>query len=278
MRTPLPNMRISHFLLSFLLTCAILPPLSSPHPNDESCLTHLHQSFTNTINLHNWNKTTFTNPCSDLTFNLAGITCNNNRVYKLSLQNLNLAGPISPFISNCTNLQSLDLSNNSLTGHIPIELQLLQNLAILNLSSNLLSGTIPPPLSMCTYLNVIDLHNNAITGPIPPQLGMLARLSVFDVSGNKLSGMIPSSIGNRSGNLPKFNVSSFVGNKDLYGYPLGGMRSKGLSVLVIVAIGLGSGLVSLVLSFTVVCVWLRSVEKKRDGEHDGKITHMMPEY
>ena len=157
-------------------------------------------------NLMNWTKPSFQNPCSGFLSSLAGATCNNGRIYKLSLPNLALRGSISPYISNCTNLQALDISNNSLTGPIPIELQYLVNLAVLNLSSNRLSATIPPSLAMCAYLNVIDLHDNTLTGTIPPQLGSLARLSVFDVSNNKLSGPIPASLGNRTGNLPRFNA------------------------------------------------------------------------
>lgn len=278
MRTGHPDMRISKLLLFFMLTCTFLPP-SSPDPNDESCLTHLFESFDDpNKNLHNWTKPTFSNPCSDFNSNLAGATCNNGRIYKLSLQNLDLRGSISPFISNCTNLQSLDLSNNSIAGPIPVELQYLVNLAVLNLSSNRLSSAIPPSLAMCAYLNVIDLHDNTLTGTIPPQLGSLVRLSVFDVSNNKLYGPIPASLGNRTGNLQAFNASSYAGNKDLYGYPLGPMKSKGLSVVTIVGIGLVSGLLSLVLSFTVVCIWLRSKEQKRAGEEEGKIPQLMPDY
>ncbi|KAI3808504.1 hypothetical protein L1987_24455 [Smallanthus sonchifolius] len=124
---------------------------------------------------------------------------------------------------------------------------------------------------MCAYLNVIDLHDNALTGSIPPQLGSLVRLSVFDVSNNKLSGVIPAS-------LAGFNAGSYSGNEDLYGYPLGPVESEGLSVVEIVGIGLGSGLVSLVLSYTVVCVWLRVTDRKMDDEEDGKISQLMPEY
>ena len=124
---------------------------------------------------------------------------------------------------------------------------------------------------------MIDLHDNQLSGLIPQQLGLLARLSVFDVSNNKLSGPIPSSLGNRSGNLPRFNASSYEGNKDLYGYPLPPMRSKGLSVLAIVGIGLGSGLLSLVLSFTAVCVWLKISEQKMAAE-EGKISQLMSDY
>lgn len=99
---------------------------------------------------------------------------------------------------------------------------------------------------------------------------------MFDVANNKLSGPIPASLGNRTGNLPRFNVSSYYGNKDLYGYPLPPMKSKGLSVVAIVGIGLGSGLLSLALSFTAVCVWLRATEQKTAAEQEGKI--VLPDY
>ncbi|KAL4590151.1 hypothetical protein LXL04_003072 [Taraxacum kok-saghyz] len=62
------------------------------------------------------------------------------------------------------------------------------------------------------------------------------------------------------------NASSYLGNKDLHGYLLGPMKSKGLSLVAIVGIGLGSGL----LSFTVVCVWLRVTEQKMAAEQEGK--------
>ncbi|CAN0864958.1 Receptor-like protein 44 [Linum grandiflorum] len=267
----------------FIILCLILlctsQNLTTSHPNDEACLTNLKQSLKDPANsLNNWTNPNFQNPCSGFTSYLPGATCNNGRIYKLSLTNLALQGSISPFLSNCTNLQSLDLSSNSISGSIPTDLQYLVNLAVLNLSANELSGEIPPQIAMCAYLNVIDLHQNQLTGQIPQQLGLLVRLSSFDVSGNRLSGAIPASLGNRSGNLPRFNGSSFRGNKDLYGYPLPPMKAKGLSVLAIVGIGLGSGLASLVLSFAGVCVWLKISEHKMAVEEGNKISQLMPEY
>ncbi|KAK8517447.1 hypothetical protein V6N13_127625 [Hibiscus sabdariffa] len=265
-------------LLLLLLTCAAALPSASSDPDDEACLTQLSQSLRDPLkNLQNWTKSTFANPCSGFTSYLPGATCNNGRIYKLSLTNLSLQGSISPFLSNCTNLQSLDLSSNSISGPIPQDFQYLVNLAVLNLSANRLQGEIPPQITFCAYLNVIDLHDNLLTGQIPQQLGLLARLSAFDVSSNKLSGPIPTSLGNRSGTLPKLNATSFEGNKDLYGYPLPPMKSKGLSVLVIVGIGLGSGLASLVLSFTGVCIWLKITEEKMAAE-EGKVSQIMPDY
>ncbi|CAI0430576.1 unnamed protein product [Linum tenue] len=269
-------MKLKPSLLLLLLTCTALS--SKSHPNDETCLTSLKQSLKDPTNsLQNWTKPNFANPCSGFTSYLPGATCNNGRIYKLSLTNLALQGSISPFLSNCTNLQSLDLSSNSISGPLPTDLQYLVNLAVLNLSANSLEGEIPQQIAMCAYLNVIDLHENLLTGLIPQQLGLLVRLSAFDVSNNKLSGPIPASLGNRSANLPRFNATSFQGNKDLYGYPLPPMKSKSLSVLAIVGIGLGSGLASLVLSFAGVCIWLKISEQKMALE-EGKITQLMPEY
>ncbi|CAH8351400.1 unnamed protein product [Eruca vesicaria subsp. sativa] len=265
-------------ILISLLTFETSRRLASGDSNDEACLTNLHQTLEDpSNNLHNWTKPFFSNPCPGFESNLHGVTCNNGRVYKLTLTNLSLRGTISPFISNCTNLQSLDLSSNAVSGEIPPQIQSLSNLAVLNLSSNRLSGEISPNLARCSFLNVIDLHRNGLSGSIPQQLGTLARLSAFDVSDNKLSGQIPGNLAMRNGNSPRFNASSFEGNKKLYGYPLEEMKSKGLSVMAIVGIGLGSGVASLVISFTGVCVWLKVTEKKME-EEEGKISHSMPDY
>ncbi|KAK7307701.1 hypothetical protein VNO77_40995 [Canavalia gladiata] len=265
-------------LVSWVITGSALIGVCLSDPSDEACLTHLRKSLEDPNKmLRNWKEENFARPCNDSTSNLQGAICNNGRIYKLSLNNLSLGGTISPFLANCTNLQALDLSSNFLTGPIPPDLQSLVNLAVLNLSSNRLQGQIPPQLTLCAYLNIIDLHDNMLTGPIPQQLGLLVRLSAFDVSNNRLSGPIPPSLSNRTGNLPRFNATSFQGNKDLYGYPLPPLRSKGLSVLAIVGIGLGSGLASLVLSFTGVCIWLKITERKMALE-EGKISHLMPDY
>ncbi|OIV94678.1 hypothetical protein TanjilG_25902 [Lupinus angustifolius] len=264
-------------ILVSLLRIATIPSCLSD-PSDESCLTHLSKSLQDpSKKLEDWTQNNFATPCKDSTTNLKGVTCNNGRIFRLSLNNLSLKGTISPFLSNCTNLQTLDLSSNSLTGPIPPDLQSLLNLAVLNLSSNQLEGEIPPQLTSCAYLNIIDLHNNQLTGTIPQQLGLLYRLSAFDVSNNRLSGPIPASLVNRTGTLIRFNSTSFLGNKDLYGYPLPPLKSKGLSVLAIVGIGLGSGLASLVISFSGVCIWLKVSERKMALE-DGKVSHHMPDY
>ncbi|KAL9245855.1 hypothetical protein vseg_019457 [Gypsophila vaccaria] len=265
--------------LIFLLTL-IQPQPGTPDPNDEACLTQLHSGFLNPTTLQNWTRPFFSNPCyNGFDSHMAGITCNNGRVYRISLPSSGLRGSLSPFISKCSNLQTLDLSANSLNGDIPAMLKDLANLAVLRLANNRFSSVIPPNLYLCAYLNVLDLHDNLLVGPIPAQLGLLARLSVLDVSYNRLSGMIPPSLGNRSGNLPRFNASVFEGNKGLFGYPLGPERRPvGLTTMAIVGIGLGSGLLSLVVSFGVVCVWLKVSEHKSAAAQEAKISQLMPDY
>ncbi|KAM3009161.1 hypothetical protein FF2_033199 [Malus domestica] len=77
-----------------------------------------------TKSLQNWTKSTFANPCSGLTSYLQGATCNNGRIYKLFLTNLSFHDSITPFLANCTNLQTYDLSSNFLAGPIPQQLDL----------------------------------------------------------------------------------------------------------------------------------------------------------
>ncbi|KAI5084844.1 hypothetical protein GOP47_0001015 [Adiantum capillus-veneris] len=149
-----------------------------------------------------------------------GVGCNNNRVYSITLNASNLAGTISPSLANCTLLETLDISLNHLEGPIPPNIGNLSYLVSMNLSKNHPDGNIPVELSMCVYLNAIDLHANQFSGPIPGQIGLLQRLKFFDVSNNKLFGAISPTLSNTSTGGPRFKMSSFKGNSDLYGYPL----------------------------------------------------------
>ncbi|KAF3790589.1 hypothetical protein EJ110_NYTH13995 [Nymphaea thermarum] len=71
----------------------------------------------------------------------------NDLIYKLSLVGLSLRGALSPFLSNCSNLQTLDLSYNHLTARSPAP-----SLPSSNPLSTSPSSTYPPIASPALYL------------------------------------------------------------------------------------------------------------------------------
>lgn len=247
--------------------------------NDIVCLQGLKSQLKSTDGtlFSNWTGSNF--PCnSSSPSSYRGIECSNSRVQTIQLPGLGLTGSLSPNLSACANLLKLDLSENSLTGSLPLQLGLLGNIVTMNLSYNSLSGAIPQELENCTYLSVIDLAHNQLSGAIPEGLASLQKLQTFDVSYNNLNGAVPTGLANTSNGAPRFNSSSFEGNSGLYGYPLPAANNvHGLSVAAIVGLGFGSGLLSLILSFTAVCLWLR-VTEQRNAAEEGKISQLMPDY
>lgn len=266
---------MNHVLMTFIFMLLVQVGVLA---DDSSCLSALHASILVPSGLSSvWNSSLLASPCNTPSSSqLRGIGCNNNRVFSITLNSSQLSGTIPASITDCSYLQSFDLSSNQLSQSLPNNIGNLTYLTYFNVSNNLLSGSIPVQLSACIYLNFLDLHSNQLSGPIPGQIGLLQRLKYFDVSNNQLSGQIPTSLSNTTTGAPRFNISSFVGNKDLYGYPLPPPTSHSLSVLAIVGIGLGSGLLSLIVSFTAVCIWLR-VSEQGFAAQEGKIWQLMSE-
>lgn len=228
----------------------------------------------------NWTDAAFPcNPTQDgqkATF--SGVSCGSmGRVVSLVLSNKGLTGSISPNLSLCKNLQILDLSQNSFSGELPSGLGQLSYLMTLNVSHNQIEGPIPSEIANCSYLHELDLEHNRFSGELPGGLAQLQKLQTFDVSHNNLEGPIPTLLANTSDGRPRFNASSFEGNSGLYGFPLPYPKSHSLSILAIVGIGLGSGFLSLIVSFTAVCIWLRVTEQRLAAE-EGKISQLVPEY
>eukprot|EP00249_Psilotum_nudum_P007583 c20676_g1_i1 orf=339-3476(+) len=141
-------------------------------------------------------------------------------VVNLSLSNMGLWGPISPWLSNLTGLEVLNLSGNYFHGSIPPELLSLtalqvfdvsvnnltgpisflahlQSLKFVNVSSNFLTGRLPP-FDLLTSLEELDASNNSLQGPINFDICQHANNNVvaLDFSRNNFTGGIQSSIAN----------------------------------------------------------------------------------
>ena len=143
----------------------------------------------------NWNKKINwlinCDPCSGW----YGISCSNNRVIKIELQNNNLRGVISNKLSDLSELAILEMSDNSIRGTIPSSLSVLQKLTKLSLGHNLLSGQIPEELGFIRSLSYIYLRTNFLTGSIPNSFSNLINLGELYLDNNKLSGELPSGLG-----------------------------------------------------------------------------------
>lgn len=165
-----------------------------------------------------------TNWCSDRPVSeWYGITCWDNRVKMLDLQENNLSGVIPKSISILDQLISLNLTSNGLSGEIPAAIGKLNELGFLSLSANRLSGSIAPVTDNLTGLTTLWLGDNSFkgeipssiynlknleslvlsdcyfSGEIPEQIGTLTNLKTLDLGRNNLSGTIPESLMNLTG-------------------------------------------------------------------------------
>ncbi|XP_030447591.1 inactive leucine-rich repeat receptor-like serine/threonine-protein kinase At1g60630 [Syzygium oleosum] len=150
----------------------------------------------------------------NLTGALDGKTLNRlDQLRVLSLKDNSISGDV-PDLSGLVNLKSLYLNGNALSGGFPSSLTGLHRLKVLVLAGNRISGEIPVSVLNLRRLYVFYLQDNGFTGRIPPL--NQTSLRFLNVSNNRLSGEIPATPA-----LSRFNASSFSGNVDLCGSPLG---------------------------------------------------------
>ncbi|VAH02954.1 unnamed protein product [Triticum turgidum subsp. durum] len=95
-----------------------------------------------------------------------GVTCSVGRIDSLQLQNMGLAGTLSPAIGKLRRLRNLLLHHNSISGPIPDAIGGLPLLRHLSLSNNQLNGTIPDSLINSSSLFVMDLSFNNLSGTV----------------------------------------------------------------------------------------------------------------
>ncbi|XP_031248204.1 probable leucine-rich repeat receptor-like protein kinase At1g68400 [Pistacia vera] len=213
------------FTLSFLaLHFFLLEAVTNP---DLKPLLDFKASSDKAGQLTTWNGTS--EPCGGWT----GVSCLQNRVSRLVLENLELSGSFEsltsltklrvlslknnrftgsvPDLSNFTALKLLFLSHNDFSGEFPASVQSLFRLYRLDLSYNNFTGQIPSTVNRLTHLLTLRLEENGFSGQIT---GLnLQNLQDLNVSGNNLSGKIPAS-------LSSFPLSSFTQNAALCGSPL----------------------------------------------------------
>ncbi|KAG6631010.1 hypothetical protein CIPAW_13G060800 [Carya illinoinensis] len=118
-----------------------------------------------------------------------------SKLFKLSLRNCNLQGPI-PDLSRIPNLYYLDLSSNQLNGSIPPG-RFCANITTINLSNNNITGTVPANFSGLPKIQRLSLSNNSLSGSIPStiwQNRILHKLETLmvDLQNNKLSSITGS--------------------------------------------------------------------------------------
>ena len=128
------------------------------------------------------------------------------RVARLNLPEMGLAGTIPPELGSLSNLTDLYLGGNQLTGTIPHELGSLSRLTVLSLWGNELTGAIPPELGSLSNLTILSLSRNELTGAIPPELGSLSNLTRLWLQNNQLTGAIPPELGDLT-NLTRLSLS-----------------------------------------------------------------------
>ncbi|KAL5780200.1 hypothetical protein ACOSQ2_010937 [Xanthoceras sorbifolium] len=163
-----------------------------------------------------------------------GVICYEQRVVRLVLENLDLAGIFAPnSLTNLDQLRVLSLQNNSLNGPIP-DLSRLVNLKTLFLDHNFFTGILPLSIRSLHRLKTLDLSYNNLTGPIPKWLASLDRLYSLRLDVNRFNGSIPPlnqsslrtfnvSVNNLTGAIPvtpslsRFDISSFLFNPGLCG-------------------------------------------------------------
>ncbi|XP_021753364.1 probable leucine-rich repeat receptor-like protein kinase At1g68400 [Chenopodium quinoa] len=215
-----------HSTLLLLLFTTLYHTTAITHPDIQPLLSF--KSSADVSNSLSWNTTA--TPCS-----WHGVSCLQNRVSKLVLEDLNLTGTFPTSLLSLTHLRVLSLKHNHFSGELPPDFSPLSNLKLLFLSYNNFSGDFPASVTSIFRLYRLDLSHNTFSGVIPQNVNRLTHLLTlrleenafsggiiglnlphiqdFNVSGNKLGGQIPKS-------LSTFPDSAFSGNKALCGLPL----------------------------------------------------------
>ena len=117
-----------------------------------------------------------------------GVSCSDNHIVSLNLNNKGLTGNIPKILGRLKNLKELDLSNNKLSGKIPSVLG--NNSSGLHSVITTLDSTIPPHQGMGLNLEILHLHNNQLSGNIPLAVLSSRYLEILTLHNNQLTGIL----------------------------------------------------------------------------------------
>ncbi|EXC28701.1 Receptor-like protein kinase HSL1 [Morus notabilis] len=159
---------------------------------EQSVLLKLKQHWGNISFMDEWT------PSDNSHCSWPGITCTSNSVKGLSLNNVNITGPVPSFICDLKNLATIDLGDNYIPGEFPRAVFNCSKLEALDLSENYFVGTLPDDIDKLAKLQSLVLGGNNFTGDIPPAIGKLQELKVLALGGNLFNGSLPPEIGDLS--------------------------------------------------------------------------------
>ena len=120
-----------------------------------------------------------------------GVTMENGRVVKLSLEAFGLTGAVPAEIGRLSALRQLNLGLNQLTS-VPAEIGQLAALEQLYLSENQFTS-LPAEIGQLTSLEWLSLSENQLTS-LPAEIGQLTSLRELYLIGNRLTSL-PAEIG-----------------------------------------------------------------------------------
>jgi len=181
-------------------------------PNDNSLI----QRYVMAVIFHQWggkdwnsfavSDITYLNEKSECLWH--GVTCEDEKIIKLQLNEINARGKFVSEITHLQNLIELDIFDNYISGTIPSSIDNLKKMKKLDFDYNYLEGALPESLYKMTSLEWLDIDNNYFIGTLSEKIGQLTNLTTLSLFECRFVGNIPQSIGK----LKKLESLSLDGN------------------------------------------------------------------
>src|ERR1041385_741119 len=114
-------------------------------------------------------------------------------LYDLRIANAQLTGCLPPSLgASGSTLYRLTLNNNKLTGPIPSTYSSFTTLGELYIYSNQLTGTLPSLIGNWSSLGIFDIHSNKFTGNVPSSISGCTHAYSINFSDNQFTGAFPT--------------------------------------------------------------------------------------